>query len=70
MTQRFHKILLFMAAIIMFSYSGSLSAETPALITLPEGLKIVTAESRVVKIARLNELIAESDAHMVRAALL
>jgi len=70
LAQGFHAILLLMTGIILFSCSSSLAAETSAMITLPEGLKIVAAESRVVKIARLNEAIAESDTHIARAGLL
>ncbi len=46
------------------------SAEEAAGITLSEGLKIVTEESRVVKIAKLSEALAEADASMARAGLL
>ncbi|MEN6318314.1 MAG: TolC family protein [Syntrophaceae bacterium] len=69
-TERFHVIMFFIAGIILFSFNCSLAAESPALITLPEGLKVVTAESRVVKIAKLNEAIAESDTHIARAGML
>lgn len=45
-------------------------AETPFVITLHDGLKIVSDESRVVKIAKLQEGMAESDSHAARSALL
>lgn len=50
--------------------AGAAAAELPPPITLPAGLKIVTAESRIVKIAKLSEAIAESDVHIARAGLL
>jgi hypothetical protein len=46
------------------------AAETPPTITLQKGLKIVTSENRSVKIAKLSEAIAESEAHYARASLL
>ncbi|HET6460448.1 MAG TPA: hypothetical protein VFG29_06635, partial [Syntrophales bacterium] len=39
-------------------------------VTLAEGLKVVTSESHVVKVARQDEAIAESDSLIARARLL
>lgn len=53
--------------ILPFNYA---MAQDTTSITLSEGLKIVTEESRVIKIAKLSEAMAESDANMARSALL
>lgn len=57
-------------AFIIFSYPNTVSAQNHAPLTLQEGLKIVTEESRIVKIAQFNEAIAESDTHIARSAFL
>ena len=62
---------IWLAAVMIWCITaGPAAAEVPLPITLPEGLKIVTGESRVVKIAKLSEAIAESEAHYARAGLL
>jgi outer membrane protein len=74
---RFHLVfsLLFIALSSVTAFSlfmpGYLAfADAPNVITLQEGLKIVSDESRVVKIAKLQEAMAESDFHVARSALL
>jgi outer membrane protein len=60
--------LLFLI-VILFSANPA-SAQNSNSLTLQEGLKIVSEESRVIKIAKLSEAMAESDANMARSALL
>jgi outer membrane protein TolC len=68
MSQIAYTILLL--TIIVFSWTNQAVAQNSIPLTLREGLKIVTEESRVVKIAKLSEAIAESDARIARAGLL
>jgi len=63
-------MILCIASILLFLPTNYASAEAPPPITLQEGLKIVAEEGRVVKIARLNETMAEADTRMARAGLL
>lgn len=58
------------AAFCLFAAIGPAAAEAPPAITLPEGLKIVAEEGRVVRIAKFSEAMAEADSHMARAGLL
>ena len=57
-------------AVIIFSWPHTALAQNQPPLTLQEGLKIVTEESRVVKIARLAEDMAGSDVKMARSAML
>jgi len=61
--------LLFFAIIIL-SWTNPSMAQNAIPLTLQDGLKIVTEESRVIKIAKLSEVMAESDTHTARAGLL
>jgi outer membrane protein len=61
-------IILLLAAILFPASPVIAQGLTP--LTLQEGLKIVAGESRIIKIARLNEAISESDTHIARAGLL
>jgi outer membrane protein TolC len=60
---------------LVFALINVMGTACPAMaqnlpLTLQEGLRIVTEDSRVVKIARLSEAMAESDMKIARAALL
>ena len=68
MISKLHMIF-FVVGLLLFTSNYSILAEGPPVITLQEGLKIVTKESRVVKIAKFQEEISESDSHIVRSAL-
>jgi outer membrane protein len=57
-------------AVFIFSWSDQAMAQSSQPLTLREGLRIVTEENRVVKIAKLSEAIVESDTHVARAGLL
>ncbi len=46
------------------------AAAAQDMLTLSEGLKIVTEDSRVIKVAKWSEALAESDAKMARSAML
>ncbi len=63
-------VLAHVAAFLILMPGCPAFAEAPNVITLQEGLKIVTDESRMVKIARLQESMAEADSHVARSALL
>lgn len=56
--------------IIIFSWINPAWAQNQSPLTLQEGLKIVTEESRVVKIARLAEDMAGADVKIARSAML
>jgi len=62
--------LALMSAVLIFLWVHGASAQPQSSLTLQEGLKIVTEESRVVKIARLAEDMALSDTRMARSAML
>jgi outer membrane protein len=49
---------------------GSATMSTSDVITLPEGLRKVTSESRDVKVSLQDELIADADSRIVRSRLL
>ncbi|MEN6623243.1 MAG: TolC family protein [Smithella sp.] len=61
--------LILLPAVIIFP-DNLAAAQNATPLTLQEGLKIAAGESRIVKIARFNEAIAESDTHIARAGLL
>ena len=61
--------LLFFSVIIL-AWANPSMAQYAIPLTLQDGLKIVTEESRVIKIAKLSEAMEESNAHMARAGLL
>lgn len=61
--------LILLPAVIIFPDNPAASQNATPL-TLQEGLKIAAGESRIIKIARFNEAIAESDTHVARSALL
>lgn len=58
-------VILFL--IFTFAFRAVLSAE---VLTLPEGLRIVTEESRVLKITRQEESISEADTLLAKAKML
>jgi outer membrane protein TolC len=68
MSQAVYSMLVL--AVIIFSWTHTALAQNQPPLTLQEGLKIVTEESRVVKIARLAEHMAGSDVKIARSAML
>lgn len=61
---------LLLLAVFLLSWTNSATAQNQLPLTLQDGLKIVTEESRVVKIAGMGEDMAVSDMKMARAGLL
>jgi len=62
--------MLIVFSVLLFSLFNIAAAEVPTTISIQEGLKIVIAENRVVRIAKLGEDIAKSDTHIARSGLL
>ena len=63
------RCMLLLLAVLLFSWTNCATAQNQLPLTLQDGLKIVTEESRVVKIARSGEDMAVSDMKMARAGL-
>lgn len=59
-----------LAMLLSCFIAGSALAEALPPLTLPEGLKIATTTSRVLKIAKFSETIAASDVQAARSGLL
>jgi outer membrane protein len=68
MSKKVYSMLLLIIIICLCANPASAQYQSP--LTLQEGLKIVTEESRIVKIARLAEDMAGFDVKMARSALL
>jgi outer membrane protein len=66
--QKIIYIILIQAAI--FFSANPAAVQSATALTLQDGLKIVTEESRVVNIAKLNEGMAQADTRIARSALL
>lgn len=62
--------IAFAAGIAIYCAAGSANAQEPSALTLSEGLRIATTQSRTMNIARLGEAMAVSDTHIARAGLL
>ncbi|MBU1055852.1 MAG: TolC family protein [Proteobacteria bacterium] len=64
------RTILLTVILICYSNAGIAADDVPQMITLSEGLKIVTKQGRAVKIAGFSERIAESDVNVARSGLL
>ncbi|WP_028893393.1 TolC family protein [Syntrophorhabdus aromaticivorans] len=63
-----HPVTLILTVFIFWAFlPARLAAEK---LTLPEGLRVVTEENRIVKLSRQDELITEADTRVARSGLL
>src|SRR3989304_1640171 len=63
-------IHIFQLILVIFFSNQSFSDDTLKILTISEGLRLVTDNNRLIKIASLNKNIASSDILIARAKLL